>query len=162
MSGVHGDETVPIKVTPSIADSTVVTIIVVVVVGVVVMTIVITIGVVVVKAKRTRNRLLLEKRLVVAPPADRGINSYNYSPFEGTLGSGRGGGGGGSTTSCSDDGGEGTSSSSSPFNRAAANRSNSFKPILSEDALALNNIYSTVVGDYENLNTYEIIDDDFI
>lgn len=104
---------------------------------------------------------MLEKRLVVAPPAERSINSYNYSPFEEALSS-VGGVGGGSTTSCSDDGGEGTSSSSSPFNRAAANRSSSFKPILSDDALALNNIYSTIVGDYENLNTYEIIDDSFI
>lgn len=139
-------------------DSSVATVITVVV-GVVVMTIVITVGVVIVKARRARNRLLFEKRLVV-PSVDRGNNSYFYSPFDSVAPTPS------EPSPFVGANGEAPSSSfpfsSNPFFRVPASRTSSFKPIIEEDALQTNNVYSTVVGDYENIDTYEIIEDPFV
>lgn len=98
------------------------------------------------------------------PPSERSDNSYFYSPFDGTVARE-------SSSSRGENGaaGTGTTGSSSlfffsanPFFRMAATRTSSFKPIIGEDVLQTNNVYSTVVGDYENVDTYDIIEDPLV
>lgn len=155
----------------SLAGSSITTVVAVIVVGVIVITCVITAGIVVLRAKRARNRLFVDKR-VVLPPTQRDIDSYHYSPVfahsEGRGGIGGGGEGGTgsaatggrySSPSGSDDAETPSSSASGFAPRGPVVRTSSSKPILDEDILGLNNFYSTIAGDYENMNPYEIIDD---
>lgn len=107
----------------------------------------------------------------MVPSAQRDINSYHYSPVfahsEGRGGRGEGEGGTGSAAaggrdsspSGSDDGETPSSSASVFLPRGPVVRTSSSKPILDEDILGLNNFYSTIAGDYENVNPYEVIDD---